>query len=81
MGANEVFSRFLLPNALSRVVRGHPGVTPRCFEMVPEQIEHGLVEGELDVGFTVGSEGLREVDRHLISESTGVLVCGEQHPL
>lgn len=81
VAANEVFSNYLLPNALARLVRAHPRVTPRCFEMVPEQIEHGLIEGELDVGFTVSSDGLKQVDRHLISESAGVLVCGPDHPL
>jgi DNA-binding transcriptional LysR family regulator len=81
VAANEVFSVFLLPNALARLVREHPGVSPRCFEMVPAQIEHGLREGELDVGFTVGSHGLRDVDRHFISEAAGVLVCGREHPL
>ena len=37
---------------------------------------HGLVEGELDLGFTIGAESLQGVDTHLIAESAGVLVCG-----
>ena len=48
---------------------------------VPRQIAHGLVEGELDLGFTIGAESLQGVDTHLIAESAGVLVCGREHPL
>jgi len=81
IAANEVFSIYLLPNALSRVVRRHAGLHPRCFEMVPDQIEHGLLEGDLDIGFTIGAQWLKNVDRHLITESPGVLVVGRDHPL
>ena len=81
IAANEVFSNYLLPNALAKTIIAHPGVIPRCYEMVPEQIEHGLVEGDLDLGFTIGAESLKQVDTHLIAESPGVLVCGEAHPL
>lgn len=81
IAANEVFSSYLLPNALARLVREYPAVQPRCYEMIPERIAHWLVEGRLDVGFTIGAEGLKDVDAHPIASSAGVLVCGPEHPL
>jgi DNA-binding transcriptional LysR family regulator len=81
IATNEVFSMFLLPSALGRVVRSHPGLVPRCFQMSPEEMQHGLMNGELDLGLTVGAESLKGVDSETIAECPGVLVCGEQHPL
>jgi DNA-binding transcriptional LysR family regulator len=81
IATNEVFSIFLLPSALGRMVREHPRLTPRCFQMGPEQIQHGLVNGELDLGLTVGSETLKGVSTEVIAECPGVLVCGINHPL
>jgi len=81
IGASEVFAAFLLPTAIARITAAHPGVIPRCFQLVPEQIAHGLTHGELDVGFTVGGEAFAGVDSMLIAESEGVLACGRSHPL
>jgi len=81
IATNEVFSIFLLPSALGRVVRAHPGVVPRCFQMGPQEMQHGLMNGELDLGLTVGTETLKGVDSQVIAECPGVLVCGAGHPL
>ena len=81
IATNEVFSIFLLPSALGRIVRAHPGLVPRCFQMGPEQMQHGLMNGELDLGLTVGTESLKGVDSQVIAECPGVLVCGSGHPL
>ncbi len=81
IGTDEIFSTYLLPHALAKVVREHPGVSPRSYQMVPSQIVHGLKDGVLDVGFTIGQEGLQDVEVIPVATSFGVLVCGMDHPL
>jgi|GEM_PF-1937563 DNA-binding transcriptional LysR family regulator len=81
IGANEVFSAFLLPTALSKIVREHPGLVPHSYEMIPSQIEHGLSEGTLDLGFTLGEAQRDDIVTKLVDTSPGVLVCGAGHPL
>jgi DNA-binding transcriptional LysR family regulator len=81
IGANEVFSTFLLPHSLARMVQEHSGFTPRCYEMIPNQIEHGLSEGTLDLGFTLGEAVRDDVVTELVDSSQGILVCGVDHPL
>ena len=81
VAANEVFSTYLLPSSLARLVREYPAVQPRCYEMIPQRMAHWLGEGRLDVGFTIGADGLKGVDVHTIAVSPGVLVCGPGHPL
>lgn len=81
IAASEVFATFLLPTALAKVTQDHPLLVPRCFQLVPDEIVHGLVTGELDVGFAVSSGPHEGVNSHLIAESKGVLVCGRNHPL
>jgi DNA-binding transcriptional LysR family regulator len=81
VGTNEVFSTYLLPHALAQMVSEHSGLCPRSYQMVPSQIVHGLKEGSLDIGFTIGSEVLQGVEVIPLAESQGVLVCGVGHPL
>jgi DNA-binding transcriptional LysR family regulator len=81
IGTNEVFSTYLLPHALAQVVREHPGLSPRSYQMVPSQIVHGLKEGSLDLGFTIGRDVLQGVEVIPLASSKGVLVCGVDHPL
>ena len=81
IAANEVFSTYLLPHALARLVRAHPDLTPRCYEMMPDQMAHWLRQGRLDVGFTIGADARSGVQVQPIASSPGVLVCGPGHPL
>ena len=81
IGASEVFSNYLLPTAISRAVSRHPELIPRCYAMTPEQIQFGLREHTLDIGFTMGTRPLEQVSMHPISDSEGALVCGPNHPL
>jgi DNA-binding transcriptional LysR family regulator len=77
----EVFSIYLLPLALSRLVRAHPRVIPYCHELVPQEMERLILEGRLDIGFTIGAGNVRGIDCRSIGSSPGVLVCGRGHPL
>ena len=81
IAAMEVFSVYLLPNAMARLVRRHPQLAPRSYAMSGEQMAFALAEGQLDVGFTIGDVDARDVDVHLVAESPGCLVCGPGHPL
>jgi DNA-binding transcriptional LysR family regulator len=81
VGAMEVFSILLLPAAISRLVQAHPLVTPRCHELVPQEMERLLLDGRLDVAFTIGAGGVRGVRYRSIGRSPGVLVCGRGHAL
>jgi LysR family transcriptional regulator, transcriptional activator for bauABCD operon len=77
----EVFSTRLLPLALSRLLAAHPLVFPESHEMVPQEMERLIVEGRLDVGFTIGAGNVRGVRYQSVGRSPGVLVCGRRHPL
>ncbi|HEY6461218.1 MAG TPA: LysR family transcriptional regulator [Polyangiaceae bacterium] len=81
IGAMEVFSNHLLPAALARLVRAHPQVVPRSYEMLPERMEHLVTEGALDVAFTIGGGSSREIHYHPLGRSPGALVCGRTHAL
>ncbi|MCA9671936.1 MAG: LysR family transcriptional regulator [Myxococcales bacterium] len=81
VAANEVFSLHALPAALARVVREHPALSPRCYEMLPDQMETLLRDGRLDVGFTIGAGAARDIEYRELGRSEGVLVCGKDHPL
>jgi DNA-binding transcriptional LysR family regulator len=81
IGAMEVFSIRLLPLALSRLLRAHPLVSSESHEMVPQEMERLIIEGRLDVGFTIGAGHVRGVRYQSVGRSPGVLVCGRSHPL
>lgn len=84
IGAMEIFSIYLLPVALSRVVKQYPSLIPRCYEMIPERMERLLLDDRLDVAFTIGSGhgGANPKIRYdSIASSPGRLVCGKTHPL
>lgn len=81
IAAMEVLSIYLLPNALARVLREHPDVRPRSYEMTPERMVAGLTNGDIDVAFTIGDQPSTGVTRRLLARSEGVLVCGRDHPL
>lgn len=81
IAAMEVFSIYLLPLALARLVRRHPEVTPLVYEMIPQKMETLLREGEIDVGFTVGVDVARESGAVSLGSSPGRVVCGRGHPL
>lgn len=81
MAANEVFSTYLLPHALSGLAKQNPDLRPRCYEMIPERMAHWLRHGRLDVAFTIGATPTDGIECHPITSSPGVLVCGPGHPL
>ena len=81
IGAMEVFSTELIPSALAELVREHPSVTPRCYEIVPQEMERLIAEGRCDVGFTIGGGRARGVDYNVVGRSPGVIACGRTHPL
>jgi DNA-binding transcriptional LysR family regulator len=82
VGAMEVFSIRLLPAAIAHLTSEHPGIVPATHEVMPQLMERLLVEGRLDVGFTIGASGShKDIDYQTIGISPGVLVCGKSHPL
>lgn len=81
IGAMEVFSTQLLPDALGRLVKKHSRVRPLAYEMIPERMEELLAQGRLDVGLTVGGGTRPEIHYRKLGHSEGVLVCGRGHPL
>ena len=81
IGAMEVFSIRVLPRSISALVAEHPKVIPISYEMHPESIERALVEGRLDVGFTIGAPSARDVHVERLGRSPGRIVCGRGHPL
>jgi len=81
IGAMEVFSTQLLPEALGRLVKQHPQVRPLAYEMIPERMEELVVQGRLDVGLTIGGGTRPEIRYQKLGDSPGVLVCGRGHPL
>ncbi|MGE0550713.1 MAG: LysR family transcriptional regulator [Kofleriaceae bacterium] len=81
VAAMEVFSIDVLPIAVAQLVAAHPAVTPLCYEMIPQRMTQRLLDGELDVGFTIGSLPREGIELHELGTSPGVLVCGKTHPL
>ncbi len=75
IGAMEVFSIRLLPLALA------PLVSSESHEMVPQEMERLIVDGRLDVGFTIGAGRVRGLSYQSLGRSPGVLVCGRGHAL
>ncbi len=76
----EVFSIDLLPRAVAALVREHPTVTPRLYEMHPQRMARHLADGDIDVAFTVGAPPAG-VTRRVLGDSRALLVCGRGHPL
>lgn len=81
IGAMEVFSLRALPRALAQLVADHPAVVPHAFEMHPETIQRHVVEGQLDIGFTIGRVSMKGVRADVLGTSPGRVVCGRSHPL
>jgi DNA-binding transcriptional LysR family regulator len=81
IGAMEVFSLELLPAALGHVVREHPRLVPLTYEMTPDMMERHVVDGSIDVGFTIGGSAAPGVSYETLGTSRGVVVCGRGHPL
>lgn len=81
IGAMEVLSIALLPRALGRMMRAHPGFVPLSHELAPMPMAAALREGRLDVGLTIGGGAEPGLVAHELARSPGVLVCGRTHPL
>lgn len=81
IAAMEVFSIELLPRALAKVVAQHPEVRPQSFEMPPARMESLLIDGRVEVGFTIGGTERVGIHYEELGRSTPVLVCGASHPL
>ena len=81
IGAMEVFSIYLLPVALCKLIERHPKVIPSSFEMLPQAMARQILDGELDVAFTVSGGDSRGIIYTTLGTSPGVLVCGRAHPL
>lgn len=81
VGAMEVFSTSLLPRALGSFLAEAPSVVVNCHEMVPERMEQLLLDGKLDVGFTVGGGSSPRIRKTTLGMSPAVVVVGKRHPL
>jgi DNA-binding transcriptional LysR family regulator len=81
IAAMEVFSTYLLPTAICDLVREHPQLSPRCHEMIPQRMEQLVVDGRIDVGFTIGGGSVKGITYESLGQTPGMLVCGERHPL
>jgi DNA-binding transcriptional LysR family regulator len=81
IAAMEVFSAELLPAVLVALVSEHRDVVPSCYEMIPQRMTDRLLDGEVDVGFSIGLTPAAGIELHPLGMSPGVLVCGRRHPL
>jgi DNA-binding transcriptional LysR family regulator len=81
VAAMEVFSVRVLPRALSALVAQFPKVVPLAYEMHPDSMVRALLEGTVDVGFTIGKASSSEIRSELLGTSPGRIVCGRSHPL
>lgn len=79
--AMEVFSTYLLPRAITAVVRAHAGLVPKTYESIPERMVELVGSARADVAFTIGSPQSPAVRTVPLGRSPGVLVCGRSHPL
>lgn len=81
IAAMEVFSIELLPRALATLVHEHPSVRPLSYEAEPRRMEQLLLDGRVEVGFTIGGGARAGIEYEEIGRTTPVLVCGHDHPL
>jgi DNA-binding transcriptional LysR family regulator len=81
VGAMEVFSIYLLPRAIAALSEKYPRLVTKSFEMHPEAMEQRLLDGELDVGFTVGGSASPKLESVELGRTHGCIVCGRSHPL
>lgn len=81
VAAMEVFSMDILPRALASFLQEAPAVVVHCHEMVPARMEQLLLDGKLDVGFTVGGGSSRRIAKTTLGTSPAVVVVGRRHPL
>jgi DNA-binding transcriptional LysR family regulator len=79
--AMEVFSREVLPRAITSLVRAHPAVVPRAYENIPERMVELVATGRADVAFTIGRVESPLVSVHRLGTTPGLLVCARRHPL
>jgi DNA-binding transcriptional LysR family regulator len=63
------------------VVRAHSQVEPHVFELNPGDRTRSLDLGLLDVGSSIGGRASADLDRVVLGESRGCVVCGPAHPL
>lgn len=78
---NEIFSTFLLPTTLTKIVQEHPKFIPQTYKMIPNQIEHNLNKNTLDLNFTLNKTQQNNIITKLINTSPNILVCKKTHPL
>ncbi len=81
IAAMEVFSIELLPRALASLVSVHPDLRPLTYEMAPTKMERLLLDGQIEVAFTIGGGRRSGIDCEELGTSRPVLVCGRTHPL
>jgi len=81
IAAMEVFSIELLPRALASVVTEHPTVRPSSYEVEPRRMEQLLLDGLVEVGFTIGGGARDGIEYEELGRTTPMLVCGRSHPL
>jgi DNA-binding transcriptional LysR family regulator len=81
IAAMEVLSIDLLPRALASLMRVHRELRPLTYEMVPDAMQRALLEGRVEIGFTIGGADAKGIASHELGRSEGVLVCGRTHPL
>lgn len=81
IGSMEAFSSYALPRAISRLTRRYPDLVPQTFMMGPTALEQHLLDGKIDIGLCVGGNLIQHVDKEVLIESPGSLVCGRGHPL
>jgi DNA-binding transcriptional LysR family regulator len=81
IGTMEAFSGYALPQAIVRIIREHPGLTPKIYRTGALQMERLLLEGRLDVGLCFTPTHALRVDSHLLAQSPASVVCGRGHPM
>lgn len=80
IGASRTIGAYLLPEALAAFSARYPGVELSLEVDNTGAIEHKLIEGQIDIGFTEGAQSEALFDYAVIAQDELVLIAAPRHP-
>jgi len=81
IGASLTIGGYLLPTVIVRFHECYPGIEIDMEIANTEVIQHKLLEGVIDIGFTEGYVEIAELDAQIFSEDELVPIAAPNHPI
>lgn len=81
VGASRTIGAYVLPAAFAAFRRAHPGVALSLVVENTENIEHSLLDGQIDIGFAEGVADDAALDYTVFADDELVLIAAPGHPI